>query len=148
MKLPGRPLGPGVKFSLTPMIDVVFNLIIFFLAASHLARSNETDPVNLTTAATARADGAPLPGRLTLTITAAGEYRINGRPRSATDVAGWLVGNVGAAGGAAGLELVIRTDKSTPFERIAPVLRQCADVGLSRVRFAVEPVEVRDARPQ
>jgi len=39
MKIPGRVRGAGLKFNLTPMIDVVFNLIIFFLVASHYSRS-------------------------------------------------------------------------------------------------------------
>ena len=39
MKIPGRSRGGSLKFNITPMIDVVFNLIIFFLVASHYARS-------------------------------------------------------------------------------------------------------------
>ena len=36
--LPRRPIEVDDEIDMTPMIDVVFQLLIFFLVASHLAR--------------------------------------------------------------------------------------------------------------
>ena len=138
MKLPARPAGGGLKFSLTPMIDVVFNLVIFFLAASHMARSSDADPVDLPSANTSRPDDFQPPGRLTLTISATGEYRIAGRLRDRADVEIWLSENARLQG-TDQLELVLRTDRHTPFARIAPLLRYCADLGITQIRFATQP---------
>ncbi len=138
MKLPARPAGGGLKFSLTPMIDVVFNLVIFFLAASHMARSNDTDPIDLPSADTSRPDEFEPPGRLTLTISAAGEYRIAGRPRDRVEVEAWIEENARLQGPDQ-IELVLRSDRTTPFARIAPLLRFCADHGITQIRFATQP---------
>jgi len=138
MKLPSRPPGSGLRFSLTPMIDVVFNLIIFFLAASHMARSGESDPVELSPAGTSHPDEFQPPGRLTLTISAEGEYRVSGRPRSRGEIETWLQENA-KLHGPGQVELVLRVDRRTRYERLSPLLRQCADTGITQVRFATQP---------
>ena len=38
MRTPNHTQDGGVHFNMTPMIDVVFLLIIFFLVSSHLAK--------------------------------------------------------------------------------------------------------------
>ena len=38
MRIPARAISGDVGFNMTPMIDVVFQLIIFFLLSSHLAK--------------------------------------------------------------------------------------------------------------
>ena len=38
MRIPSPATTDGVGFNMTPMIDVVFQLIIFFLLSSHLAK--------------------------------------------------------------------------------------------------------------
>ena len=138
MKLPARPSGGGLKFSLTPMIDVIFNLIIFFIAASHMARSGEADPVDLSAAGTAHADELQPPGRLTLTISAEGEYRISGRPRDRAEIESWLEENAKLQGPDQ-VELVLRVDRRTLYGAVSPLLRRCADLGITQVRFATQP---------
>ena len=39
MRIPRSQSRSGFGFNMTPMIDVVFQLIIFFLVASHLTRT-------------------------------------------------------------------------------------------------------------
>ena len=50
MKIPSAvDRSGGLRPNLTPLIDVIFNLIIFFLATSHFARSEPTETVDLPT---------------------------------------------------------------------------------------------------
>src|SRR5438552_1694108 len=86
MRLPTRGRSGGLKFNLTPMIDVVFNLIIFFLAASHLARSEALEPVKLPEASTGRPEAAELHGRLTVTITPDETYHVGAAIHSLIEI--------------------------------------------------------------
>ena len=71
----------GLRFNITPLIDVVFLLIIFFLVASHFVRSENAEPVDLPTASQAVADEEPA-HRLTVTIRKDGSLFIGGKPVS------------------------------------------------------------------
>ena len=70
MKVPVRPRQFGLSFNITPLIDIVFLLVIFFLIASHVARSESQEPVALPTATQKQDDVESLPDRLVVTITA------------------------------------------------------------------------------
>lgn len=136
MRMPARPRSGGLKFNLTPMIDVVFNLIIFFLAASHLARSEIVADVQLPEAATGSAEAAELTGRLIVTITAEGTLNIGGREFALPQVEQMI-----AAGGSGtrDFEVRIRTDRHVPYRLIEPLLLTCARAGVTNVKFAVLP---------
>ncbi|MBM4074764.1 MAG: biopolymer transporter ExbD, partial [Planctomycetes bacterium] len=45
MRLPSTQIQRGLTFNITPLIDVVFLLIIFFLVASHFIRNETLEPV-------------------------------------------------------------------------------------------------------
>ena len=47
MRVPTRSVSGEVGFNMTPMIDVVFQLIIFFLLSSHLAKQEKEVPLPL-----------------------------------------------------------------------------------------------------
>jgi biopolymer transport protein ExbD len=145
MRLPERSRGDGLKFSLTPLIDVVFNLVIFFLAASHLAQSTDTEAIELPAASTSRPPEAPVPGELTLTVLPTGEYRVQGRTLSLGDADQWLAGHIRGAGDPQALELRIRADRKTVFRHLAPLLEKCVRRGVTRIRFATEQA-TREAR--
>src|SRR5438046_7460502 len=97
MRLPTRGRSGGLKFNLTPMIDVVFNLIIFFLAASHLARSEALEPVRLPEASTGRPEEAELHRRLTVTITAEETYRVGGSVHTLPEIGQMISSGKGTA---------------------------------------------------
>lgn len=131
MRVPTRPRSFGLRFNLTPLIDIVFLLVIFFLAASHFARSETAEAVELPEATQSeREDSARR--RLVVTVTAEGTYRIGGR---AIDLAG-LERRI--AGDGRKLEEVrIRADRSVPYRLIEPILLSCAESGVHSVKFAV-----------
>ena len=47
MRVPTRPRQPGIRFNITPLIDIVFLLIVFFLAATHLTQNEKLEAVEL-----------------------------------------------------------------------------------------------------
>ncbi|HTI51902.1 MAG TPA: biopolymer transporter ExbD [Planctomycetaceae bacterium] len=135
MKLPTRSRGGGLRFNLTPMIDVVFNLIIFFLAASHLARSEIVADVELPEAATGGPEEADFNRRLIVTILGDGTLNVSGRELSLPQVEQLLPGDDSARE----FEVRIRTDRRVPYRHIEPLLLACARAGIAKVRFAVLP---------
>ena len=77
MRLPNQRGRHSVGANMTPMIDVVFLLIIFFLVSSHLARQENRLPLDLPMASSF----APLdPERapLTISIDRDAKFRVNG----------------------------------------------------------------------
>lgn len=136
MKIPSRSRGGGLKFNITPMIDVVFNLIIFFLVASHYARSEATVDLELPKASGGEAEQESAGRRLTITLPVDGSVYLGGEPSTLAEIASRLQGSAATHGGAE-VEVRIRTDRRVPFSRISPLLQECSRAGIQRLRFAV-----------
>ena len=62
------------RFNITPMIDVVFLLIIFFLVASYFLRSEQSRAVQLPSAVGGQDDPGGVPTHLTITVEADGSW--------------------------------------------------------------------------
>jgi biopolymer transport protein ExbD len=138
MKIPTRAMGPGLKFNLTPMIDVVFNLIIFFLVASHFARSEALEQVDLPAAAGARNDADPALVRVAITVDRAGSLLVGGQNVGLPELKRELAA-AAAQARPADVEVRLRVDRGVPWSQLGPVLSECAAAGLTRVRFAAIP---------
>lgn len=138
MRIPSVNRGRGLRFNLTPMIDVVFNLIIFFLAASHFARSEVAEDVRLPTAGGARVDADDSSQRVTATVLSDGRLLLGTREGALPQFETMLARGV-ADHGVTAVEVRIRTDERAPYGQIEPLLLACARQGVTKVRFAVLP---------
>lgn len=123
----------SVNINMTPMIDVTFLLIIFFLVSSHLAKQENFIKLDLPTANTGMADLSDRP-TLTVQVLATGEYQVAGQSMSLDQIRR----AIGVRSRTEGLPIRvrIRTDRAANYEHIAPVLKFCAATGCSVV-FAV-----------
>jgi biopolymer transport protein TolR len=139
MKYPARNHGGGLKFNLTPMIDVVFNLIIFFLAASHMARSEIAADVDLPRASTGGPELAEQNRRLIVTIQRGGKLSIGGRELVLPQVEQLISGGRDESDQPERFEVRIRTDRHVPYRQIEPLLLACARAGVTNVKFNVLP---------
>ncbi len=138
MKPPQVARSGGLEFNMTPMIDVVFLLIIFFLVSSHLAQQESRWELALPEAETGQ-DAPRQPRRHVV---------VNVLPEGLTVVAGRSVGpdeleqmlrRERQTAGEEELELLIRTDRQVPYLRVEPLLAAAARAGVWRVAFAVYP---------
>lgn len=138
MKIPTRQRERGLNFNVTPLIDIVFLLIIFFLAASHLARSELVDDVALPSATEVAEEVEQPPRRLTVTVTAARAMSVAGQPVDIPTLEQLiLAGHLEQD--ARGFEVRIRGDAAVPYDAIEPILLACARAGVSKTGFAVLP---------
>jgi biopolymer transport protein ExbD len=132
MRVPARRR-TGLEFNITPMIDVVFNLIIFFLVATHFVRSEAREPVQLPSAT--ETDERPLPPRqLVVTVLADGALRVAGKPVQLSDVEEMIREDVAA--GTEDYGILIRSDLRATYREVEPLLLACARHGVTQVRFA------------
>ena len=129
--------GHGLRLNLTPLIDVIFNLIIFFLAAAHFARSEPSAPVDLPIA-NPREDASEAPRRLTITVAPGPKFIVAGRahPR---DVIKAMISAEAVRDDEKPLELRIRADRTIPFGEIEPLLIAAAKANVTDVKFPVIP---------
>ena len=135
MRVPSHTTTTGVGFNMTPMIDVVFQLIIFFLLSSHLARQETQLPLSLPTAASGQAAPADEMPRLTVNVLANGTLLVGGRAIEPADLAALLLDRKNEHGNA--LEVRIRSDRSVPYHFVEPILLACTQAGLWKISFAV-----------
>lgn len=139
------------RFNITPMIDVVFLLIIFFLVASYFARSEQSRSVELPEARKGQPDNQSSLRRLTITIEKEGKLSIGGQLLSeasvlkrirelADDVSNGASQRTGGAAGKGGVELPevrIRSDRDAKFAEIRRLIEHCAASNIRSIRFAV-----------
>ncbi|MDO4574011.1 MAG: biopolymer transporter ExbD [Planctomycetia bacterium] len=137
MKTPQRGRSRSIGFNMTPMIDVVFLLIIFFLVASHFSRQEASVEVALPKAEhgePAQDDDTP---RLTLSLPEEGKMFIGSREIRPNELPALLASEKNRAG--RGLQLRIRGDKKIPYRVIQPILIDAAKAGVYDIQFAVVP---------
>lgn len=127
----------GLRLNLTPLIDVIFNLIIFFLAASHFARNEPVEAVELPTA-TPREIEAESPRRISITITPGPRFVVGAQEQPREVVEAMIAAEAGGED-ARPLEVRIRSDRTVPFGEVEPLLIAAAKAGVSDVKFAVTP---------
>lgn len=135
MRIPRRARGRSTGLCMTPMIDVVFLLNIFFLVASHVARSTAMDPVQLPEATQHQSDEDSSPHRLVVTIMADRSLLVNGKRVSMEAVEQMITAGSLEAGPP--FEVRIRADREATYSEVEPLLTACAKAGVRKVGFAV-----------
>lgn len=129
----------NVEMDMTPMIDVVFLMIIFFMIVSDMTQQDLAD-ITLPVADTA-ADDEMEPGRMIVNIYGDGEIEIKKRKYPTLDDAGaadvlraYLANEVAKgekdAQGLSERSLLIRADKTTKFKEVQKVMRICGEQGI------------------
>jgi biopolymer transport protein ExbD len=135
MKIPTRTQDRGFAFNITPLIDVVFLLIIFFLVASHFIRNENVERIELPLASQGK-DDEESSHRLVVTVIPTGEVLFGTTVITREEFEQRLQVLI-AEQGTGTTELRIRADRSVLYSRIEPLLLTAARHGVTRVRFAV-----------
>ncbi len=124
-----------VGFNMTPMIDVVFLLIIFFLVASHFGQQESAVEVELP-----RAEGGDTllendKPRMTVSVPEAGQLFVGSQPRSAADLEAIFMAEKNRMGN--DFQLRIRAGKDVPFREVKPIMKAAAKAGIRDMQFGV-----------
>jgi biopolymer transport protein ExbD len=135
MRLPNTNESREMTINMTPMIDVVFLLIIFFLVSSHLARQESQLPLPLPAADSGEEPADQQQPRVVINIDAGGGVTLAGRAVSSDELRRRLQAELSAT--SPDLEVRIRTDRTVPFRVVRPILLAASQVGVWNVTFAV-----------
>ena len=138
MRVPNQQNRPFTGANMTPMIDVVFLLIIFFLVSSHLAKQESRLPIDLPVAAT-HGDQDSVPVSLTLTLNSGGDLLVAGKSIPKESLLPLFASVVSKEGDSASLR--IRSDEKVKYRDVQPVLRSAVDAGLLDIKLAVKNAE-------
>ena len=128
----------SIQPNMTPMIDVVFLLIIFFLVSSHLARQEVQAELDLPIAMSGEEDPQTEQPRITINLIATDgnyEIRLGSLPVAVEELSERLASEV--ARSSDHLEVRIRGDRNAPYKIVSPILAACARQGLWNVSFVV-----------
>lgn len=119
---------------MTPMIDVVFLLIIFFLVSSHLARQENRLPLDLPVASS-YGPTDPERAALTVSVDENADWRVVGNVIDAGRLADILRDHRKRQGRTASIR--IRTDRGVQYRYVEPILRQAARAGVTDATISV-----------
>jgi len=135
MKAPQSNSKGRYGFNMTPMIDVVFLLIIFFLVSSHLARQESQIDLDLPVAASGADDVDQETPRLTINVQPEGSLLLAGRPILASELKARFTAARAKEGD--NLEVRIRGSRSAPYSTVEPIMLACTSAGIWNVTYAV-----------
>lgn len=109
-------------FNFTPMIDVVFNLLLFFMVAARFAQEEREVPVQLPTASEARPLTATA-AELFINVNHIGQIFAGNREVTPGELDRYL--QQAAVNNPANQTVIIRADKRVPFDYVVTVMNAC-----------------------
>ena len=130
--------------NLTPMIDVVFLLIIFFMAATRFSELEQNIELELPEIVSSRSDQTP-PQPRTVSVFADGHVELDGQAVSLIELKAALAA-LQQTGRNTGV--VVRGDASCEFQHIAAAMGACRDAGISELGITVRIAGLPSAAPR
>ena len=122
------------KVDLTPMIDVVFQLIIFFVVTVNLEQESILKEIKLPIARYSR-DQRKHPGQITIQVSSKGYFYIGAGSKYTKNQLRKVMRNA-VRRSSAEIPVLIRGDARASHKAIRTAMDACAAEGLYRIRFA------------
>lgn len=135
MRVPSTIARRPLRMDITPLIDMVFNLVIFFLVASHFSSSETQAPVELPKATTSSEDPED-PRRLIVTITAEEKLFVGTQAIELPDLTDLVRSDFERHGPEFSVQ--VRSDRRVPYRVVEPILLACSRLGVTKFGFKTE----------
>lgn len=135
-------------FDMTPMIDVTFLLIIFFMCVTEMADASKAKMI-LPRAMNGIEDIFPPPGRLLINITKNGDVWINSvlynddKLKATLKAQATLNKKEGSA--FSDQSVLIRADEDAKYEDVQKVMIMCVGQGMWKISFTAKPPKPQGA---
>ena len=131
--MPLKTLQEEPTLNLTPMIDIVFLLIIFFMVGTKFADMERQIKLEIPRVSSVGPKTAP-PERKVINVYRDGSLALN-REKMELPVLTELLET--AVGEYPELGVVVRGDRAVPFQRVSEVLAAVQDAGIPRMAISV-----------
>ncbi|ETX11707.1 biopolymer transporter ExbD [Marinomonas ushuaiensis DSM 15871] len=125
-----------VQINLTPLIDVVFLLLIFFMVSTTFNQSTELT-IDLPTATT-NAPSSNVSQNVELVITADGQYVINGQTLINERVGTLVQGLREVTKGDSSRPLIITADAKASYDMVLRVYDAAAKIGITKLAHTAQ----------
>ena len=142
MKFPRQPVEP-VDVNLTPLIDVVFLLLIFFMVSTTFDKESRIK-VDLPEAATKDEQVAQEKTVLDIIVDAQGRYYVNQREVLNKEPETLKRAIEQAAGDKRDLPVIITADANTTHQSVVIVMDVASQLGLNHMTFSAKKPVVQD----
>lgn len=123
-----------LSVDLTPMIDVVFQLIIFFMFTSQFGeiRRSEIDLPR------EQGEEEPIPQQpaMIVDLTADGQYLFESKPMSLLEIERIAASGLASASDASPFDVLVRPDRNAPAVHLDRLLLRLSNVGVQRWKLA------------
>jgi biopolymer transport protein ExbD len=121
------------SINLTPMIDIVFQLIIFFMVGARFTELERKVDLSVPAVSSAAAL-SPAPEKRVINVYRDGQIDLDRQPMTLPQLTKELAA---AHGQYAELGVVVRGDAEGPFQNVAEVLTACRQAGISEMGISV-----------
>ena len=133
-----------VEINLTPLIDIVFLLLIFFMVSTTFTKESQLK-IQLPEAEAEQAASQKNP-QLVIEISSLGVYAVKGPAdvdvrqvlNTSSDALQRVIRSAAQDQDKDKLIVIVRADKQTPHEAVIRALSVAGQLGLSRITFATE----------
>lgn len=125
------------QLNLTPMIDVVFNLIIFFMVGTRFSDMERQLDINLPQVAAAQALSTP-PDEIVINVNIDGKVIVRERTLNLQELRDLLID---AKKRYAEQAVLVRGDGQGVYQRVADVISICHGTGITNLSLAAQVSE-------
>ena len=137
------------KLNITPMIDCVFLLNLFFMTVTELNRQDDIEAILLPDIRHATPDENPDPQRLVLNIWEDGTIMVSGNKCSDEDIMGLLLREARLSRNKEGISdriILVKADEHTPFKHIKKLILMCVqrNIRIWRISFGIKPAKLEN----
>lgn len=129
---------PEMSVDLTPLIDVVFLLLIFFMVTTTFVQEGRLS-LELPEAETETVVEPPEP--VQVIVSAEGDYAVNGRPLADRKIGTVRDALKDASRNDSEQPMVITSDAGAPMQSVIRVMDAAGQLGFERVRIATRPTD-------
>lgn len=136
MLIDARESEAELSIDFVPMVDVLFNLLIFFLIATSMVQAQRELHVALPQTVSAGPISAAM-REIVITIDAAGRIDVGGKAATLEELSATLKTAVAAN---AEQKVSVRGDRSAPYANIAAVLDACKGAGIQQPYLETVPM--------
>ncbi|MBA4501957.1 ExbD/TolR family protein [Marinobacterium marinum] len=126
-----------ININLTPLIDVVFLLLIFFMITTTFTRESHLS-ISLPEAATNAVNAASEIDAIDVVIGAEGQYSVNELPLVTSDALTLRRAVIKLAGEKRDLPFVITADANAKHQSVVTVMDVAGQLGFSRLSIATQ----------
>lgn len=131
MRIPDQDSGAEDPINLTPLIDMVFLLLIFFLVATSFAQEERDHRVKLPITSSPKPLSAP-PQQVIINILADGSIKVGGQYYTPERLAAMLTR---VARDEPDRTVLIRADEQSLHKYFAAVVRTCRQAGINEAKI-------------